>query len=694
MNDVDVYMSMLNSAGSASCKTTETYRTLCSFFFMECQLFASNVSSQQLAIPVRTCRENCHRSIGQCGVSDYYDCDQTHSDNGKQVPTYPPVANPQTFNMSAFGYSGEANPLTIQCYNSTSGNITIVENTFCQVPLVYRNSSIYNRQRDNDYLGYTFVSYSSDCAIPCPAPVFTGRQWTAFYTIIDTLSMASAIASLFMIVSYGLLNRKRTNYELMLIFQNIAIFLRSLAGVIITFNGGSKATMCPDPGRSATSYDPICVASGILFYGFSFNAILWWTFMVFDLWCILRKKKQANLKWVWVAFTLFTFATTTVVTIKAGYIADKGNVICWVADNDYGYGLFWAPMGLCLLLGTIWLIWIIVDLHKMVKKAHVDTEILNKFIKSQLGPLAYIIILYATYLYIFIYNQSYHLSYQSLKAEGVVQFFQCVVRASNQHTDPSDCLVDGPKIVSYTIFVLTLHIFGLYTLFYAFNAKFTKIWKDTFSRIKMFFLTLCGGSGAGNKLFVPSTGTSTSTNTNTASTGTSSGSGSSEPIYPSMISRTHLLGPGQQDIQQQQRSFDNVNVSINNFDSTTTPPVYYDNNNNNNNINNNINNDSISITEESSDDDDNGEIPMSTFNNNNNNNDNNNNIDNNITPIVSHNDDSNITTEQQQQQQQQHNDIDPTLGAPPPPPTSTTSPSTTSDVPTTTATTTPTNLMD
>ncbi|EFA75919.1 G-protein-coupled receptor family protein [Heterostelium album PN500] len=594
MNDMQFYLSMLLNAGQAQCKSDpETYRTLCSFFFLECLEYTNTTNNQAISIPIRTCQENCVRSISLCGVSSYYKCDQTFDDQGTQVPVYPPIADPAIFNMANYGWPTN---LEIACYNTTAvrSNNTVVPPSGgqCLDPLVYRNSSIYPHLESED-IGFHYITDDSDCLIPCPAPVFTRNQWRAFYVMTDLLACLSAASSLLMIFTYGVLNRERTSYESILVFQNSSIFLRSLAGVMIAFAGGSEKMMCPEPGRNMTEHDPLCSASGIFFYGFSFYAILWWTFMVYDLWCILRRYRQLSLVFFFIVSTALTIAVTFVAHFKGGWVADKGNVICWIADNDYSYGIFWAPMGFCLLLGTIWIFWIVIEIYIMIKTTNVGSDLVKKFVKAQIGPLVYIFIFYATYLYIFIYNQSYHLAYQSIKAEGALQYFRCISNANRVGTDPTDCVVEGPKIGSYGTFAITLHIFGLYTLFYAFNDKFVAIWRDAIKR----FLH-----------WLPFTRNSSVSTFFGSSVTTTSGSGVSSTLSSGEMSSISLLPMSQyknSHVNSSYNTFENINSSSSNnnistitleneiplqefssnIEQQTQPPENVDTNNNNNSVN-------------------------------------------------------------------------------------------------------------
>eukprot|EP01133_Synstelium_polycarpum_P000206 gene206-250_t len=539
-DDAATYINMLGTYGDANCKVAPTFRTLCTFFFLECVEYNRTTGSQTLVFPQRTCRENCAERLGACQASQYYDCTQMTQQDGKSIPMYPPVAMPTVYNLTAYG---AADPLfTVPCFNSTDpanypDNNTVIT-SFCQAPLIYRNTTLHNRWEDEPK-GYSFMTDTSDCLIPCPAPTYTIKQWSAFYSMVDTMSVMSAISSLFMIITYGPLNREPTNYERMLLFQFGSLFLRSLSGVIVVANGGAKHTMCPEPGRSATSIDPLCVASGVIFYAFSLNAILWWTFLVFDLWCIVRKVRQLRTLWFFIGSTLFTIACTVVVSVKGRYIADKGNVISNVA-------------------------W----------------EIAKPFVMAQVGPFTYICVLYVTYFYILIYNRTYHIAYQSYRASGALHWFNCIIQAGVNGTSPDECLVAGPIIGTFALFTAFLHIFGIYTLFFAFSSKFVYIWKDTFNRLRNFFNRSPDNmSSMGSAGVTSSGGTGT---TGSSSSGVSSGSSGSSTSFVHGNHRPKQTDPYMDDSET--KTFKEEKNTIQLVDLSPPEPVavVQDDSNNNN----------------------------------------------------------------------------------------------------------------
>ncbi|EGG16644.1 G-protein-coupled receptor family protein [Cavenderia fasciculata] len=633
--DADYYVKFLNSYGNDACKIQSSYRTLCSFFFIKCvninvtlgqppnDTLPTATTNVTVAFPQFTCRESCQKSMDLCSVTpDLYNCaDNTTTSLGSR-PLYPPELSIELFNLTSLNYShyqydqGTNQSIwsyiydQLYCFNSTDLSLNInetIDTSVCQSPLVYRKSP--DRWYDENIAGYTWVTATSDCLVPCPAPAFSMDQWNSFYHLVDTLSMMSALSALFMIITYGILNREHTNYEKILLFQFTSLFIRSLSGVVMVFSGGTKNNVCPDPGRSMTSLDTLCVVYGVLFYGFSLNAIMWWSFLVFDLWCVVRKYKQPPLQqfrqlkllYFLIGSTIITIVMTVFATIKGKYIADKGNVVCWISDNDYVDELFWGPVGALIGVCSILIVWIIVDVYRLINRTNVGWQLGKKFVYAQIGPLGYIIVFYVAYVYIFVYNRTYHLSYLELKKKSAVAYFDCILNSQAGGYDPNTCLVAGPEIAAYTIFITLLQIFGMFTLFYAFNSKFVAIWKETLLKLRAWFYYRVLGKKV-QLDYNPSTAINTATTaTKLSSVGSTDGM-SSLSISPPIASASQ---------KKSKKNRQSKLILSPTFDQL--PPM--NDNDNNNNNNNNVDIQLETFNNHSDNNNNNVDIQLETLNN-------------------------------------------------------------------------------
>ncbi|KAM9986005.1 hypothetical protein ACTFIZ_004271 [Dictyostelium cf. discoideum] len=508
MKKLDEYFGILGAIGTSSCKSDSlTYKTLCSIYLPGCESFINNQTNTTIAIPKRICYNICNKVTTKCGVPKFYfTCDQIEPVSG--LPMFP--LNYSEFNLT--NYDVADSNYTVECYAPLSDNITVdLDSSYCPPPLFYHNSTDHDADYDR---GYLFVSESSNCVVPNPVPLYTNEQWDQLYNLSNTLSVLSTFGSLYLLVTFIILNPKVTSFDRMYGFFNGSVFMMSLSGVILFIAGGPRALIKDGGARISVFEDPLCSSTGFIFQLFAINAILFWAYMGFDLWWrvkFITKPLNIQKYYVPIAFTI-SFIFSVIPLATKNYRMVRGNIHCWVHKAILQNTLFFGPLGLTLTISTGFIGLVIYEIYKIVKATG-----RGGIMKLEIKPILNIVLIYFSFVYIFAFN--FHNDNNQKNTYGSIdEFFQCTLESD----DPSKCTVGGPSIGSLGYFIFCIRIYGIYCFFLqGLNERAFKIWKRSivlnnkfilFIKVKLFSMD----NNNNNNNNTPSDGGNSSTTAGTS----------------------------------------------------------------------------------------------------------------------------------------------------------------------------------
>ncbi|KAF2076101.1 hypothetical protein CYY_002615 [Polysphondylium violaceum] len=460
--EVKKFLNVLALVGSTKCKSSKnTFRSLCSMNIQECVLVSPNISNPEIkvAVPKRLCYEPCEETIERCEIPPML---FTCSSKKNNVSMDFPVSN----SFYNFTLSGGLWNESISCYNSTIENDSMQE--VCRKPLLLHESTDHEADYDK---GYLFVSETSNCVVPCPVPIVTPEEWKSLYLLTDVLSILSMVGSFYLFFTFIIINKKRTRYDKMHSFFVLSVFGMSVSGSIVAFAGGPKI-LCPTPDRIAVFEDSICSAQGFLFQFFSIGAIIWWSYSAFDLYMTVRtiNRPLKLMKFVIpIAFVIQTVFSVIPLATKR-YRMIRGNMDCWLHGTKYQNGLFWIPLGICLTVGSVFICLVIYEIYKIV---HANSK--SGSIRLQLKPMLNIILIYVSFIYIFIFN-FYMNGKEDVFYGQLDSFLDCL----NNAADETQCVLKGPSIGSLGFFIFCIRIYGVYIFFlHGINQRAANIWRES-----------------------------------------------------------------------------------------------------------------------------------------------------------------------------------------------------------------------
>ncbi|EFA83789.1 Arf GTPase activating protein [Heterostelium album PN500] len=483
---VEFLFGFLSTSGSDECKqSVNTTVGICAMYLRECE-YVTLSTNQKIAVPVRPCKHSCTEMFNFCQITPnpLLNCDlQENPPVGKIF-----VEQYSSYNLSSVDKSASSN-FTVQCedvsqavafLNLTNSNQT--ENfSNCLAPLVPYNTSDRAFAEAN---GVQYTSNVSICAVTCPAPIFTRETWKRIYAMNDTLTYLSFASSIFLVITYGFLNPKKSRYDRINLCFIAAVCMICVSGLIVSFNGTEK-TLCPTSYRFSVFTDAPCTASAFILHIFAIYAVLYWAIMAFEIWWGIKKVGgfRKDLFWYYAAGTSVIAWIFPLIAIgKKQYHSGLANVFCWIDSGKYQVALFWVPLGVILLVGATFMFLLMHEIYKIVsassgsKGKNAKIEIL----KVEAKPIIGVILYFSLFLYLFIYTRYVQDNYKRFIA-GIPEWFNCVVQAQGGKGDPYSCIVKGPNPAGVGYFIFCVRVFALVCfLLNGISSRSLKIWRESF----------------------------------------------------------------------------------------------------------------------------------------------------------------------------------------------------------------------
>ncbi|GAM16984.1 hypothetical protein SAMD00019534_001590 [Acytostelium subglobosum LB1] len=451
---------------------------VCNAAFRPCTNVTTNPSVAgfaSLGLFHGACYTDCMRLSDECQLSSFLlNCNATRPNS--QI--YENPDGPNVYNLTSLGGS---DPYPVSCFlNNFTTNGTV--GFTCPSQLVPRNSTGEDKERDKKN-GYFFAG-NLPCVFKCPAPIYTPRQWKSFYNTIYVTTTISFICTSWTIITYLFVNRKHDRHSICLVFMSFGLWLISITDFILIGREG-YTVMCPEPGRFATQSDPYCAATASIFQYGAVTAISWWTIMTFDLWILLRKvksQKSYQLYYV-IALTLLAIFFTVLPAGLKEYSAGFGRIGCWIGDLKALDGLFWAPFTLCLIIGSVFMIMVLVEIYKVIINVDNGKKKSKRIVKYNLKPFLILFILFVEFIFLFGYSL-YTQTHQSEVEAALTVWVRCLIESPT----PDTCTVNPLPYGAHFFYFFFVRLLGIeLVVFYGINQRAKKIWfKSVFFHNKFY----------------------------------------------------------------------------------------------------------------------------------------------------------------------------------------------------------------
>ncbi|KYQ88404.1 G-protein-coupled receptor family protein [Tieghemostelium lacteum] len=338
----------------------------------------------------------------------------------------------------------------------------------CPQPLLVKNKT------DPEFYaseGYNYVADSS-CVLTCPINFFTEKQWDQLYKMSTVVSSFSFIGTLFTAITYGILNRKHNMHTVCVTLFAFSVWLMNFMD-LITAGYGYRELLCPKPGKLAVQSDMNCAVTGTLFHFGVSSCVLWWTSISIHLLCKIKRWKPSFLQ---IRYFLMVNLTIGIVIIIAPLArknirAANGVLGCWIVDEQNGY--FYIPFLIFISVGVFCILWVMKEIYIIVSTVHND----KRFIKLQLKPIIFVLLVFGSYFYIF----CAHFYLDSKKQEYLDSTAAYVLCISQPFlTDETRALCGKPQGPGYGVifaFYFIIRFFGIFLfLFYGLTKKSAEIW--------------------------------------------------------------------------------------------------------------------------------------------------------------------------------------------------------------------------
>ncbi|EAL65938.1 G-protein-coupled receptor family protein [Dictyostelium discoideum AX4] len=347
---------------------------------------------------------------------------------------------------------------------------------FCPSPLIYKNST--DRISDINR-GYQFIG-ETNCVQPCPSLVYSESDWKNFFDASLYGGAISIFCSLFLLITYSpLVNNKHNRHtiSIMFLFSGIFIMLASNGRVFWNNNEGYFDRICPEKGRFARQSDRYCLAMGIFYQFGCLTGMMWWTTLSVDVWMTIKKIKISNRQIFYYACIVNFLAIflTFIPIARDQYGASNFGIGCWILglwDQVFG---FWAPLGICLTIGCIFITLIMYEIYKAT--GQIKKKLLLKYYK----PLVLIILMFFEFFYMFIFI-TYIIDHRNKYNDEVAEYIVCILINSGNPNYDEICKIKRsiPPAAQFLFFLFSRLMGFEGVIFYGLTNQTKRIWLRSF----------------------------------------------------------------------------------------------------------------------------------------------------------------------------------------------------------------------
>ncbi|KAK5575612.1 hypothetical protein RB653_006745 [Dictyostelium firmibasis] len=415
---------------------------ICDIYFPPCYKTPLAITPiKTVSLPQRLCKSACERMVGNC------------SSLGASLNCSDPLKFPRIatlYNLSPYGFTANGGFFPVPCsdptdsFNANPGEMIEV----CPSPLLLFNSSDPKYSEDR---GYTYLT-PTNCVLPCVAPIYSEKKWHQMYNMSKILSTISFVCSIYNVLTFGIMNHRRSKYNYCITFFSASVILITLMD-IVTYGIGYEKLLCPEPGRYAVQSDVSCGATGALFHIGITNGVFWWTTMSICLFAVVKRIKLFDFRYFIIFNTTASLISVIIPLAGNAFMAGTGSLACWIRKTWYVNSVFWIPCGISLTIGSTCIILVIYEIYKISK--NVSTKD-NRMILLQIKPFLCVTLVGGSFYYLFIFNFDNE-SHSSQYKSAVADYVMCLL----EDVPGKECLTAGPNYAAYFIFYFFIRLFGI-----------------------------------------------------------------------------------------------------------------------------------------------------------------------------------------------------------------------------------------
>ncbi|KAK5576961.1 hypothetical protein RB653_001898 [Dictyostelium firmibasis] len=410
---------------------------ICEIYFPSCV-----ETTYEISLPKRLCKSVCDKMVNDCPfLSSSLNC----SDSNK----FPPIGT--LYNLTKYGYTDNNGFYKVECSDPTNFYLNSPNDQFieiCPSPLLLRNHSNSEYKEDK---GYTYLS-PTNCVFSCPQPFYKKNKWDQMFKMSKVLSTISFVCSIYNILTFGILSKIKSKYNLCITFFSISTVLMSLMD-IVTYGIGYQEMLCPEPGRNAIQSDAACGVTGAFFHIGITTGVLWWTTMSICLYSEVKRFQMISFRYIILFNSIVSLIILIIPLSGQAFMSGTGSLGCWIRKTWYVNGSFWIPCGIALFIGAICIVLVIYEIFKISKNLSKD----NKTLMFQIRPFLCVLLVGGSFLYLFIFNFNNERNLDKYKA-SIPNYIQCLLSSS---VNGQDCLTDGPGFGAYFSFYFFTRLFGI-----------------------------------------------------------------------------------------------------------------------------------------------------------------------------------------------------------------------------------------
>ncbi|KAM9996048.1 hypothetical protein ACTFIY_002220 [Dictyostelium cf. discoideum] len=442
---------------------------ICNIYLSPCIKTTPTITPlKNISLPQRLCNSACQRMVTNCPrLGEKIDCSISF--------LFPEIGT--IYNLSDYGYKTNGGLYEVPCFNPTADydNLSSLNEfiEICPAPLLLKNSSDpkYSKR------GYTYLP-PTNCVLPCPVPNYTKEKWKQIENLSKILSTISFVCSIYNILSFGILKKKKTKYTICISALSASVALINL-GDIIKIGVGYEKVLCPEPGRFATQVDdPICGLTAALFHVGICSTVLWTTTMAIYLNAAIKNIKLFKFLYFIIFNTGFSLTSLIIAASASKFEAGTGSIECWIRDRWYSICLFWLPCGICLLIGTICITSVIIEIYKVSKNIKLSE---SETIMRQTKPIISVILVSGSFTYLFIIFFDIERNFGGYRS-AVTDYVLCLLNSTDNGIE---CHTSGPSYNPYFMFYFFMRFFGiLFFLIYGTSKNARDSWYELFIKIK------------------------------------------------------------------------------------------------------------------------------------------------------------------------------------------------------------------
>ncbi|KAL6057742.1 Frizzled/Smoothened membrane region [Balamuthia mandrillaris] len=321
------------------------------------------------------------------------------------------------------------------------------------------------------------VPSGRSCAVPCPAPGVTEKQYDDIHIMQSVLAVLSWFGSLLLIVSFFLDPRLRTFPANLVLMVAICAHIAAWAMLIALF-AGYQETWCGDDVftptvttqveeatvqfdmESLSAKSGLCTFQGVLLHFGFIGMSIWCFFVTLNLFLEVtfptrltahhKRKREVVYHCVgWIVPTLF-------IIILAGadkYAFPPGSSMCFVSHEDDGIWriLFWfLPVSLCIFLSLCLFLFSSVIL---MRSALQSTQSRTRVLRTYLRLMVFILLFLVCCICQFAYELNYTLHEEDITS-GYEDYLNCVyVYNTAQPISTNSCDLSD-TVANYELMVL------------------------------------------------------------------------------------------------------------------------------------------------------------------------------------------------------------------------------------------------